>query len=47
MLRAEIDGMAPERMLAGAPLRPLRLLQAWLAEHAPEGVEVDTRRWPW
>jgi AcrR family transcriptional regulator len=41
MLRAEIDGLAPESLLAGAPLRPLRLLQGWLAENAPEGVEID------
>jgi AcrR family transcriptional regulator len=42
MLRAEIDGMAPERMLAGEPLRPLVILQAWLAENAPEGSRLDT-----
>ena len=30
MLRAEIDGMAPERMLDGSPLRPLALLADWL-----------------
>jgi len=32
MLRAEIDGLAPESLLEGAPLRPLSLLQTWLAE---------------
>jgi len=42
MLRAEIDGMTPERMLEGVPLRPLAVLQAWLAERAPEGKRVDT-----
>jgi AcrR family transcriptional regulator len=43
MLRAEIDGMAPERLLAGEPLRPLVLLQDWLAEHAPERTRLDTQ----
>jgi TetR/AcrR family transcriptional regulator, repressor for neighboring sulfatase len=42
MLRAEIDGLAPERMLRGEPLRPLALLQAWLSENLPEGSSVDT-----
>jgi AcrR family transcriptional regulator len=41
MLRAELDGLAPERMLEGAPLRPLAILRAWLAEHVPEGSGVD------
>jgi AcrR family transcriptional regulator len=41
MLRAEIDGLAPESLVAGAPLRPLHLLEGWLAARAPEGVEVD------
>jgi len=41
MLRAEIDGLAPESLLAGAPLRPLRLLDGWLADNAPEGVDID------
>jgi AcrR family transcriptional regulator len=43
MLRAEIDGLAPELMLAGTPLRPLATLQEWLAERAPEGTGVDTQ----
>jgi TetR/AcrR family transcriptional regulator, repressor for neighboring sulfatase len=43
MLRAEMDGMAPERLLEGEPLRPLVLLQAWLAENAPEGSRLDTK----
>jgi TetR/AcrR family transcriptional regulator, repressor for neighboring sulfatase len=43
MLRAEIDGMTPERMLEGEPLRPLVVLQAWLAERAPEGSRLDTQ----
>jgi AcrR family transcriptional regulator len=42
MLRAEIDGMTPERMLEGEPLRPLVLLQAWLEENASEGSRLDT-----
>lgn len=41
MLRAEIDGLEPERLLEGAPLRPLPLLRAWLAENAPDGAAVD------
>jgi len=41
MLRAEIDGLAPESLAAGAPLQPLRLLDGWLAENAPEGIEID------
>ena len=41
MLRAEIDGLAPESLLADAPLRPLRLLDGWLAANAPAGVEID------
>ena len=41
VLRAEIDGLAPERLLEGSPLRPLVLLRAWLAEHAPADAGVD------
>jgi AcrR family transcriptional regulator len=41
MLRAEIDGLQPERMLEGSPLRPLVLLRSWIEEHAPQGVGVD------
>jgi AcrR family transcriptional regulator len=41
MLRSEIDGLAPERLLEGTPLRPLVLLRAWLAEHAPADAGVD------
>jgi AcrR family transcriptional regulator len=41
MLRAEIDGLAPERLLEGEPLRPLVLLRAWLAEHAPDDADID------
>lgn len=33
MLRAEIDGLAPERLLDGAPLRPLNILARWLEHH--------------
>jgi AcrR family transcriptional regulator len=38
MLRAEIDGLEPESLLGGAPLRPLGLLGAWLAERGAGGV---------
>lgn len=41
LLRAEIDGYAPEQMLERAPLRPLAVLRAWLEEHGPdEGVDA-------
>jgi AcrR family transcriptional regulator len=43
MLRAEIDGLVPERMLGGEPLQPLVILQAWLAERVPEGSRLDTQ----
>jgi TetR/AcrR family transcriptional regulator, repressor for neighboring sulfatase len=43
MLRAEIDGLEPERMLEGASLRPLVQLQEWLAEHTPGGSALDTQ----
>ena len=32
MLRAELDGRAPEQLLEEAPLRPLRLLAGWLEQ---------------
>jgi AcrR family transcriptional regulator len=41
MLRAEIDGLQPEQMLAGSPLRPLSLLRTWIEERAPKGAGVD------
>jgi TetR/AcrR family transcriptional regulator, repressor for neighboring sulfatase len=43
MLRAEIDGLQPERMLEGSPLRPLVLLRAWIEEHVPPEAEVDAQ----
>jgi len=44
MLRAELDGLAPERMLDEAPLRPLRLLAGWMAQNrAPGAPPVDPR----
>jgi len=43
MLRAEIDGLEPERMLREEPLRPLVLLRQWLDDHAPEGSTLDAR----
>ncbi len=39
MLRAEIDGFAPESLLGGAPLRPLGLLHEWFAERGAGGVD--------
>ena len=41
MLRAEIDGLAPESLLEGAPLRPLSLLQAWLTERGAAAAGAD------
>jgi AcrR family transcriptional regulator len=43
MLRAEIDGLAPERMLDGAPLRPLDILARWLEHQGPGTSETDPR----
>lgn len=43
MLRAEIDGLAPERLLDGAPLRPLDLLASWLEQRRPGTGETDPR----
>jgi TetR/AcrR family transcriptional regulator, repressor for neighboring sulfatase len=37
MLRAELDGLAPEQMLAEAPLRPLRLLATWVEQNSDRG----------
>jgi AcrR family transcriptional regulator len=42
MLRAEIDGLAPERLLETAPMRPLVMLRAWLAANtSPGSVDVE------
>lgn len=43
MLRAEIDGLAPERLLDGAPLRPLGVLARWLDQQGPGARETDPR----
>ncbi|HTX68002.1 MAG TPA: helix-turn-helix domain-containing protein [Thermoleophilia bacterium] len=43
MLRAEIDGLRPELMLEGRPLRPLVILRDWLTEMAPEGPALDAQ----
>jgi hypothetical protein len=43
MLRAEIDGLAPERLLDGAPLRPLDLPAGWLEHQGPDAGETDPR----
>jgi AcrR family transcriptional regulator len=41
VLRAEIDGLQPEQMLAGSSLRPLALLRDWIDTHASEDAGVD------
>ena len=41
VLRAELDGLAPERLLADAPLRPLRGLVEVLAEQTATQKEAD------
>jgi AcrR family transcriptional regulator len=38
MLRAELDGRAPEQLLEEAPLRPLRLLAGWLEQQGSAGA---------
>ena len=43
MLRAEIDGLAPERLLGGSPVRPLALLTGWLEEHGAAADGADPR----
>jgi AcrR family transcriptional regulator len=43
MLRAEIDGLAPERLLDGSPLRPLALLAGWLEEQGAATDGADPR----
>jgi AcrR family transcriptional regulator len=43
MLRAEIDGLTPERLLDGAPARPLGLLENWLAAHGSGAAGAEPR----
>jgi AcrR family transcriptional regulator len=43
LLRAEIDGHAPERLLDGTPSRPLATLQAWLAAHGAAAAGAEPR----
>lgn len=43
LLRAEMDGLATERLLEQAPVRPVALLRAWLEQHAPAGSGVDAQ----
>ena len=43
MLRAEIDGLAPERLLDGSPLRPLGILASWLEEQGSGTSGADPR----
>jgi AcrR family transcriptional regulator len=38
MMRAELDGMAPERLIEGSPLRPLTLLADWLERGAGQAA---------
>ena len=41
LLRAEMDGLTPERLLDGAPARPLGLLEAWLAAHGSGAADPE------
>ena len=41
MLRAEIDGLAPELLVDGAAARPLGLLEDWLAAHGAGAAGAD------
>lgn len=41
MLRAEIDGLAPERLGDGAAARPLGMLEDWLAAHGTGAAGAD------
>jgi AcrR family transcriptional regulator len=43
MLRAAIDGLAPERILDGSPLRPLDVLARWLEQQSLDASETDPR----
>ena len=44
MLRAELDGLTPERIFDEAPLRPLRLLAGWIEQNrAPGAPPLDPR----
>ena len=43
MLRAELDGLAPERLLDGFPVRPLDVLARWLEQQGPSTRETDPR----
>ena len=41
LLRAEMDGLTPERLLDGAPARPLGLLETWLAAHGSGAAGLE------
>ena len=43
LLRAEMDGLTPERLLDGAPARPLRLLESWLEAHGSGAAGAEPR----
>ena len=43
MLRAEIDGLMPERLAGGAAAQPLGALESWLEAHASGAVGAGPR----
>lgn len=43
MLRTELDGLAPERLLDGSPLRPLGILASWIEEQGSDADGADPR----
>lgn len=43
MLRAEMDGLEPERLLDGAPTRPVGLLARWLERQGSVAVAADPK----
>jgi AcrR family transcriptional regulator len=43
MLRAEIDGLTPERLVDGAPARPLAMLESWLEARGSGAAGADPR----
>jgi AcrR family transcriptional regulator len=43
MLRAEIDGLTPERLLDGAPARPLAMMESWLEARGSGAAGAEPR----
>jgi AcrR family transcriptional regulator len=43
MLRTELDGLAPERLLDGSSLRPLGILASWIEEQESDADGGDPR----